>query len=226
MMQEPMKSSKKELLFGRYYYHADSNELLPIEWLPLTQTNTATLCLAKNIIDMKPFLTGYWKGEKRVGLDGKPYLPYWSRCSLREWLNTEFLAVAFTDNELRRILPTEHGNEAFWVEWSQVFVDEKDTVTDRVFLLNEMEVGRYVDEDNLFPAITPYAAIQSDDPSWWIRKGGFVGSHGGLSNYDDLAVVVTDIPEEDIFFPTEAVVKAGVRPALWLMNDDETNQCG
>lgn len=115
----------------------------------------------------------------------------WANCTLRKWLNNDFISGYFTPAEQSRILPcklnTDNNN------WTPGGVP----TTDKVFLLS-------IDE-----AFTLFANNQAraNGSSWWLRSPGTftyyaayvygggkistIGDHGGNSSH-------------------------GVRPALWL----------
>ena len=115
----------------------------------------------------------------------------WKTCTLREWLNKDFLEAAFTGEERARILETEVRNDGNPVYGTT----GGDNTRDRVFLLSLDEAVRYFqgDEERRCKA-TPYAVSQGarvDDDGfccWWLRSPGlfpsnaaFVSSVGSLN---------------------------------------------
>ncbi len=166
--------------FGRYEQDADaSNGQEPIEWLVLEvdETNHKALLLS------------------RYGVDAKVYNPdnhdvTWERCTLRAWLNREFLNEAFSAAERQVILTTAVDNSRAQGYSGYHTAGGNDT-QDKVFLLS------YAEADMLFglaegvscvelrAAPTPYAVqagaytngdCQTADGDtagwWWLRSPG------------------------------------------------------
>ncbi len=158
--------------FGHYEQDNDlSNGPEPIEWLVLDVWNDRALLLS------------------RYGLDAKPYHNIltdvtWEHCSLRHWLNEDFINIAFTAQEQTGILPTGEDNSR-----SQGYYDTDggNNTEDRIFLLSYAEANRYlgvtnhryVDEENASSMMMPTAyarqrgAFGDGRPSagwWWLRS--------------------------------------------------------
>ena len=115
--------------FGRYPQSASGNDLTPIEWIVLDKDgNNNALLLSKCVLDFVPF----HKDDTYV---------LWEDCSLRTWLNTDFLEKAFDFNEQQSILTTKLDNS------SQVSLYKgtagNDT-EDKVFLLSAVEAAKYL----------------------------------------------------------------------------------
>ena len=88
------------VLFGRYEQDNDfSNGSEKIEWIVLDVQDGKSLLLSKYLLDSKPYNDSI--GETT-----------WAECSLREWLNHEFMDSAFTGRDQERILPPPVENEA------------------------------------------------------------------------------------------------------------------
>ena len=82
---------RREVLFG-HYYRTNREKLEPLRWLVLEKDKDSMLLITKEIIDADIF-------------DSR-----WRTSEIRKWLNTKFLSVAFTEEELERILYTYHDN--------------------------------------------------------------------------------------------------------------------
>ncbi|MBQ7220528.1 MAG: hypothetical protein IJS28_06065 [Synergistaceae bacterium] len=78
----------REVQFGKYY--RDSEELSPITWLVLYEDSDSLLLITKYCIDSIPY------NETRATVT-------WEACTLRQWLNGEFLHTAFTSQEQEAI---------------------------------------------------------------------------------------------------------------------------
>lgn len=167
--------------FGHYEQDNDrSNGLERIEWIILDKTDDAMLLLSRYGLDAKPFHDRYEEVS-------------WEDCSLRKWLNEDFLKEAFTPEEQKKIV-------------------KKDPADDRLFFLSIPEV------EKAFPSVdtrkckpTDYAVASGAylHPSvggwWWLRSVG--------QNAYAAAYVYKDIVPEGF----DVTAKIGsVRPALWI----------
>lgn len=117
--------------FGHYEQDNDlANGPEPIEWIVLDydETNHKVLLLSRYGLDTKPFNTG-------------PTSTTWERCTLRSWMNNEFMNAAFSAEEQSYILITEvdTGISQGYSEWHKF--GENDT-QDRIFLLSYAEANR------------------------------------------------------------------------------------
>lgn len=102
-----------------YHYFAYA----PIKWRVLKIEGTKALLLADRMPDTFPFNTIDTATD-------------WSRCSLRQWLNVEFLSNAFSSAEREAILETEVKNTP-----NEYYGTESGPDTyDRVFILSGKEV--------------------------------------------------------------------------------------
>ena len=161
------------------------------------------------------------------GLDSKPYNTEWEetnweKCSLRKWLNNEFLNAAFTDSEKRMIPITTVANEEYSTG------TKENSTKDKVFLLSVREAEKYFknnsdsvqtsDDRSCKP--TAYARTQGSNQGsysigrddycwWWLRT---VCKY--LYSTDALSVTVWG----DINTEGESVTNTSntVRPVLWI----------
>ena len=79
----------REVQFGKYY-QASGSEMTPIRWLVLDEDSSTLLLITKDCIDSLPY------NETRANVS-------WENCTLRQWLNGEFLRTAFTAQEQEAI---------------------------------------------------------------------------------------------------------------------------
>ena len=203
------------ITFGRYEQDGDlSNGPEEIEWIVLDVRDGKYLLLS------------------RFGLEAKPYNAVqksvtWENCTLREWLNGDFMAAAFLPEEQALILQANVGNDATqgFADWK---TDGGNDTTDRVFLLSYSEANRYLgvtdkSGDNAASRVSPTAmAVRNgawDNEKnrtaegaaagwWWLRSPGynkgtaaFVRAIGSLS------------------YTNVRNVEGCVRPALWMDPD-------
>ena len=94
----------------------------PIKWRILKQTGDKAVLLADRMPDTYPFNDSYKDTS-------------WSDCSLRQWLNGEFLSRAFTEQEKSAIEETNVKNDPNYYFGTDCGPDTKD----RVFVLSESE---------------------------------------------------------------------------------------
>lgn len=94
----------------------------PIKWRILKQTGDKAMLLADRMPDTCPFNDTYNDTS-------------WSECSLRRWLNSEFISRAFTTSEIAAIEETDVKNDANYYFGTACGPDTKD----RVFVLSESE---------------------------------------------------------------------------------------
>lgn len=145
-------------LFGRYY-NESSEEKSPIEWLVLENDGETALLISRYALDCIRF------NERR-----RPVM--WKECTVRKWLNAEFITVAFTKDEQADIF-------ASVISPDNVREGESDgTVKDKIFLLSINEAEGYFNSDEERKCtLTAYAKAKQncndyDSAVWWLRSPG------------------------------------------------------
>lgn len=134
----------------------------------------------------------------------------WGDCTLRKWLNQDFIYGYFSQSERERILPYEVNNVGCG------------PTTDKVFLLNIREVL----------TLLPDEQSRAIGTHWWLREPGYPSTNSILHNIADFdsAGVDKSKPEYSIYagvFDSGAVDacgyiahgKSAVRPAMWIRLD-------
>ncbi len=189
-----------------------------IEWIVLDVQKEKCLLLSRYCLDAIP----YHSGNKNIT---------WKDCSLRKWLNSDFLKAAFTETEQEIIALTKVDNskKQGYEKWKKT-KGGKNT-KDRVFLLSYAEAKRYFGVafggGSYNPAAqaepTAYAAgkgayietvHESENPEtrytwWWLRSPGCVQTAAaGVGGHGTLLDTGTSWEE------------ACVRPALWVNLDE------
>ena len=174
------------ITFGSYEQDNDlSDGAEPIEWIVLDRLQDGELFLiSKYALDCRPFHTA------RVSVS-------WTTCDLKKWLNSTFLHMAFSQDEIDRIVPPQiEGRDASASETGGE--EEKE---DRVFLLSTLEARTlFPEETKGYSELrvcepTEYAKAQGawafNDGSckWWLRSFGddttnaaYVGLGGHIYN--------------------------------------------
>ena len=197
--------------FGAYPQTAEGTDETPIEWLVLDRDGDKALLLSRYGLDVQLYHTSYTSIT-------------WENCTLRTWLNHDFMNRAFTAAEQSAILLSNVDNSSSqcYSNWSS---KSGNNTQDKVFLLSYAEANKYLgvtydDSNNTKSRVTPtaYAISQgawtSDSNKttdgeaagwWWLRSSGysqvsaaFVLTGGSLSGSN-----VND-------------ARGSVRPALWV----------
>ena len=155
------------------------------------------------------------KGDKvliisKNTLDAKAYdnscLPItWEECTLRTWLNKDFLNAAFSAAEQAGIETTTVDNSKAQ-GYSRYSTNGGNNTQDKIFLLSCAEAGKYFGSDSARVSTpTKYAKAQSSySDMWWLRSPGYYSFYAALVNSDGSG------NDDRVDFTR------GVRPALWV----------
>ena len=157
--------------FGTYEQDNNlDNGAESIEWIVLDVQNGKALLLSKYALDAIAFNAEY--GDIA-----------WDKCTLRSWLNNEFLKEAFSEAEQSAVLLTDVDNSDAQHRWNSV---KCDNTQDQIFLLSDYEAfTMYFSSDDARQCIlTDYAIAngawtdekyQLDGKAigvWWLRSPG------------------------------------------------------
>lgn len=169
--------------FGQYPQGANG-EIMPLEWRVLDVQNDRALLLADKLIDCKRY------HEEWVDVT-------WETCTLRQWLNSEFISKAFNSGEQSKIATVTNQNP----NNPKYGTTGGNSTQDRVFALSIDEVKKYFSSDS---AMIAYATLYTKTQGvyvnkdtggswWWLRSRGSyhdiaagVYSDGGVDFYGDL----------------------------------------
>lgn len=188
--------------FGNYYQNTiDKKE--PIEWLVLTIEKEKALIISKYALDIKKY--------HEVDEDTT-----WDKCTLRKWLNDEFLNSAFTKDEQEQIQVSRVASHAIPIYAYRMKYQGKD-INDKIFLLSAKELMKYCDcEENRQCLFTKHlidklsrndGIWKCDNGSWTLRTlGCSYDAHCTMyvDNMGQMGSIIGD------WYPL------GVRPALWV----------
>ena len=193
----------------------------PIRWLVLAVEGDKALLLSEQAL----------AGKDYNSPDHFLYEVTWETCTLRAWLNNEFLNEAFSSREQQAIIPANLQNPGY--ESGGFVVSGGNDTTDKVFILSPDEAEKYLPTEasrRCYP--TEYAESNgayigwsyyeddskadsdsgnSDDDKerciWWLRAPGPIGHY---------AAACETWGEIDRW--GEYVAKEGfaVRPAVWV----------
>ena len=185
--------------FGSYEQDNNkSNGQEDIEWLVLAKEGTKILVISKEALDCKLYNTSYTKVT-------------WETCTLRKWLNNDFLDSAFSANE-KAMIPTVTVSADKNPDYS---TNPGNATQDQVFLLSITEVNKYFSSDSARRckatdyAVSGVAYVNSSNGNcwWWLRSPGHsLNMAAGVYN-------VGDVYEHGYAVNYD---RSAVRPALWI----------
>jgi len=129
----------------------------PIAWRVLDVQNDKLLLLSEDVLTIRQYdglEEQYGERLKGVNTMFNNNSVTWADSNIREWLNGEFLNIAFSKDELNGVLTTEVLCTT--VGWSSTLVAEIGPNTeDKVFLLSLDEVSKYFHDGDVFADIGP-----------------------------------------------------------------------
>lgn len=161
--------------YGHYEQDGNAeNGAEPLEWLVLTVQDDQALLLTRYAIDSLNYHPGHREKE----------FPTWEKAFIREWLNTEFIAAAFTQEEQDGIALSTLVNPSY-----KKHNDGGPDTQDQIFLLSRDEVEEYLPtEESRMCTPTAYALKRGAWKSttydidgvkctwWWLRTPGYYRS--------------------------------------------------
>ncbi len=197
---EKIKAAKAGdyVVFGAYEQDNDtSNGKEDIEWLVLEVKDGKALLISKYALDCQPYNTVYENVT-------------WETCTLRKWLNNDFVNTAFSADE-KIMIPTVTVSADENPKYS---ANPGNATQDQVFLLSITEANKYFNSNGARQCEpTDYAvangAFEPDSGNccWWLR------SHGSSQNA--AAFVRIDGYIHNGGYRVDEGICA-VRPALWI----------
>lgn len=160
------------ITFGHYEQDNNlDNGPEAIEWIVLDVQDGKALLLSKYALDTKPYNTEFDDIT-------------WEQCTLRTWLNNDFLMTAFNETEQSVILTTYVDNSSAQGHSAWSSISGGNNTEDRISLLSFYECGLYFpDYDTKMCALTAYAVSNGAYASihqldgkavgwWWLRSPG------------------------------------------------------
>lgn len=182
---DPFRNAGSIVTFGMYEQDGDAhNGKESIEWIVLDVQEDQALMLSLYGLDAHAYTDHYGSVT-------------WETCTLRTWLNRDFMFEAFSKGEREAILFSDVDNSAAQgnPEWE---TDGGNNTQDQVNLLSFHEAADlyFPDEEARQCILTPYAianqAFTSDNfrknglntGSWWLRSPGSFGTLAANVYYD------------------------------------------
>lgn len=200
------KEQLKDIKVGNYIkfgaYEQDnntSNGKEDVEWLVLEVKDGKALVISKYALDCKPYNTSYTDVT-------------WETCTLRKWLNSNFLGVAFSADE-KAMIPTVTVSADKNPKYS---TNPGNTTQDQVFLLSVTEANKYFNPDSARQCeptdftVANGAYVDSNNGNcwWWLRSPGNAYGYAAVVDRDGGVVFAYGL---DVRYDGSAV-----RPALWI----------
>lgn len=181
------------ITFGRYVQDNDLKRPEEIEWIVLAKEGNKILIISKYGLDRQP----YNSTQKNI---------VWKNCTLRNWLNNDFLDSAFGDEEKSIIQLTDVSAD----KNPEYDTQQGEDTQDKVFLLSSLEAKRYFASVSAMQCdSTDYAErIKNSysDYGWWLRTSGC---------QSDAATAVTSYGVYNWGWQVQCEY-CDVRPAMWI----------
>ena len=186
------------IIFGAYEQdNKTSNGKEDIEWLVLEVKDGKALVISKYALDHKPYNTS----ETDVT---------WETCTLRKWLNNDFINAAFSAEE-KAMIPTVTVSADKNPKYD---TNPGNATQDQVFLLSITDVNKYFSSGG---------ARQCKPTNFAVANGAYKCDNGNCSwllrspgHNQDIAAEVTDDGYVFVFGSSCGNALCGVRPALWI----------
>ena len=188
--------------YGKYEQDNDSsNGIEDIEWIILAKDDNKMLVISDKAIDCKPYNTS----SANIT---------WETCSLRNWLNNDFINSAFSATEKTMISSVKVSAD----KNPDYDTDAGNDTEDKVFLLSIEEANRYFKYDSERQCVsTEYAkangayTYEIDSASncfWWLRsQGGYSNKSASVVNSDGTVSKYGNAVDDN---------RDCVRPAMWI----------
>lgn len=181
-----------------------SNGKEDIEWRVLAKEDNRILVISDKALDCKPF------NETKENVT-------WRTCTLRKWLNSDFLNSAFTNAEkthIPMVTVSANKNPMYNISYKKI-------TKDRLFLLSVSEVNKYFKNDYGRKCIpTTYAKANGVLVTSYILKNGIGTCWWWLrSPGESLDIAVSVALNGSATGESREYVDAatnGVRPAMWI----------
>lgn len=185
----------ESIKFGSYPQDR-SGKKAEIKWIVLDVKDGKALVVSQKALDCQKY------NETETDVT-------WETCTLRNWLNNEFLNTAFTAEESDAISPVTLPDIPF----------DDDDAKDKLFLLNTAEAKKYfISNSDKFCKSTGYAASKgayidkdSGNSEWWLRTSGAEPTYAVSVSYSGMINYYGSSVDSDY---------TAVRPAMWIDLDE------
>ena len=184
--------------FGKYEQDYDtSNGKEDIKWLVLDKKDDAVLVISKHVLEDKSF-----------GRNDDT----WETCSLRKWLNGDFINDAFSPEEQSKLQITNVSAD----KNPKFDVDSGNATMDNIFLLSAPEAEKYFASDEARKADL-YSSVSNmyRYDGWWLRTPGAALGADGKTYQRFGSMYVGSIGAISLSGNSGGATN-GVRPAMWI----------
>ena len=181
---DPLPSVTRETRFFGHYEQDNNpgNGPEPIEWLVLDARGGQALLISRCGLDVQPYYNDWVETT-------------WEKCTLRRWLNSDFLKAAFSAGEQQAILTTSLSAAEGYAGWSTA---GGGSTKDRIFLLSDREAFTlyFAGDAERVCTATPAAIARGAKTDaegrcwWWLRSPGlqqdnaaYVGADGTRNSH-------------------------------------------
>ena len=191
------------VLFGTYEQdNKTTNGNEDIEWQILAKENNRVLIISRYALDCQRY-------DNSNTLYSGVFVT-WENSSLRQWLNSTFIDIAFNSTEQEMIL----NSNVIADKNPEYQTDAGNDTVDKVFLLSITEANKYftdrsrkIEPTNYVKQKYLYSSFNNDGCQWWLRTSGhnnecaaYVSTNGRV-NYSGLQVDNSNTM---------------IRPVLWI----------
>lgn len=170
------------IYFGNYYEHTGHPGF--IKWKILKEEDGKLLIISTDVLDHQPY------NSEKANVT-------WETCSLRAWLNDDFINVAFSASEQKYIITTTISNP----DNPDYGTEGGNDTEDKIFLLSIDEVNTFYPEKN----------DRYRDSYWWLRSPGQVSRCAACIGKDGWATsggyIYNDLLVDSVL---------SVRPVMWI----------
>lgn len=123
----------------------------------------------------------------------------WENCTLRKWLNNDYIDEAFSEEEQELLIDTKVDNKK---DTGSNEDDGNDTI-DKVYILSMKEVEKYLQTEEE----RKLTLKNQDEIYWWLRTPGAKVPRGDV------------VSKQGELWPNSEIihhVSGGIRPVLWV----------
>ncbi len=186
------------IVLGSYEQDSYPDGADPIEWTVLEMQGQYVMVISTKCIECLPY------NNTDTGVT-------WETCSLRQWLNGQFYANAFTDEERAAIALAEVQTNSS----TMYSTPGGDTTYDYLFLLSQQEAEWYLSLEGISASceVTDFALSKGAgslgvSEYWWTRTPGIKSAY----------TLVVDTKDGKVFTHGDSVdcLDNTVRPVMWL----------
>jgi hypothetical protein len=191
--------NKRKVNFG-HYPQKSGTDMSDISWFVMSEDEDKLLLVSEFALDCKPY------NETNTNCE-------WANCSLRSWLNSNFLNAAFNEIEQKAIIEEKHSSS----ENRMFGIPSGTDVNDKVFIISHVNNPQLFEKSSYRIVLpTPYAisngaiVVDKEFPKLWTRDFGETKNKTGYISDDGFSVTNgTEVNSRHI----------GVRPAIWVKKE-------